>query len=343
MDQLTKDILKTPVDLNALDVVNEIIANSGVYGDEVADPNELRQIADSGYGVFINFESGVIDFSRFRTPVPRTPDSESFGIFATNLNTVWRKSANGQAVLESDSDADGLSDYEELEFQARNLAPALSELNPDSDGNGLGDGIEASYFKTPCVLSNCAKPAKNQDVRRPVTCDFIPEDEGEATGYFAKDILNNCEKIVSHANYRNFSAIWDKIPDGVKVRNGIAPKDDTLNNPDPENDNLTTLQELMSNLPWWFPGAIKSGYKPTQYNPKFIGLKDNRSCYSFSIRDLPYKEIAVPPGADAVAGTFNKVRVWLTQSDRDLRDYMRYADVLVSPGQPLRLTDEDFK
>lgn len=344
VDQLVKDILRLPIALNALDVTTEIIANSGVYGnDRSGGSPELRQIATSGYGVFLDFDTGAIDFSRFRIPTDRSPAGLSFGFFATNLNVAWDRNPDGTVSLEADSDGDGLSDRTERTFHSQGLAPASSLFSGDSDGNGVSDGVEAFYFKTPCANSDCTKPLAYEDVRKPVTCDFIPLEEGGGMGTYAGDILNNCEKLIAHANYKLFSTITDKIPDGVKVRNGISPKDATLTQPDPETDNLTPLQKLMVNLPWWFPGAKSAGLKATQYQLKFAGLRNERSCYSFSIRDLPYKELAVAPGADPSRSRTNKVRLWLTQSNRDLRDVLRVAEVQFIPGATARLTDADFK
>jgi uncharacterized protein YegL len=341
--ELTKDILRKPIAMNALEIVNEVIANSGVYGTAVADPKELRAISEAGYGNFIDFNTGAIDFTKFRIPVDRSPTSESFGLFATNVNVLWEKDETGDVTLEPDTDGDGLSDRAEIKFQKAGQAPSGSEFIPDTDGNGVSDGIEAYYFKTPCAKMDCSKPSQSEDVRKPVTCDFIPDEEGGTTGHYAKDIVNNCEKIVSLANYKVFSTIGDKVPDGVKIRFGISPKDSTLGQADPQNDNMTTLQKVMFNLPWWFPNAQKAGFKPTKYITKFTGIKDNRSCYSFKIEDLPLKELSLKPGADANSVNFNHIRLWLTQSDRDLRDYLRVADVQLEIGKSVEVKDTDFK
>jgi hypothetical protein len=328
------NITQLPISLVATQFVDEIVLNAAGYGDVFQlDPTEgeyINWLAQAGGGTFLTF-SNQIDFTQMNIPAPIAAAGSTFSLFATNLNTVWEKNADGSASLKLDSDGDGLSD--ELEAQIGS-DPNKYDTEDDGAGNGIhvSDGLKYFLYGKPCALGSCATPADDQQNLIPInSCRAIPASDGGASGYFAGDILDNCEKLTAGTDYKQFSYLNDKIPDGVKVRYDISPQDLTLAQNSPGQDGLTILQKILSNLPWWIPDYQTVGLKPTSYTLTYTGIQGGRSCYNFDITSMP----VIGPGT-------NRVRLWLVQSDLDLRNTLRTKDVQVGEGQVIQVSDDDF-
>ena len=329
---LVDAITSLPASLNATQIVPYISGDAfgwgGIFGPAGAASDEAQYLQDVaqafGGAVVIDQAGQPLDLTQLPLPDPESPQGVNMSLFATNLNGVWEPTADGLAQFNLDSDGDGLGDAREAVFGSNPSAY-------DSDGNGLGDGVETYVWGTPCQDPACAPPTveKRAAVKN---CNQIPAADGGAAGSYTNDLLNNCEKIAVGADYHFFSYLKDDVPDGVKVRNNLSPTDTALNQVNVGNGNLTMIQKMKMNLPTFIPDPIGAGIKPTTYDIQFTGTQNGTPCYNFNIQGLP------------TAGTApNKVRLWLVQTQSNAPDILRTADIMVTPGQPVSLTNVDFK
>jgi|GEM_PF-6191989 len=110
-----------------------------------------------------------------------------------------------------DSDADGLSDTEEIKLKT-------NPNNPDTDGDGLSDYDEVYTYHT----------------------DPLKADTDN-------DGLNDNEEIKKyHTDPQKADSDNDGIPDGVEVASGLNPLDSSDATGDKDNDGLTNLQEYQA-------------------------------------------------------------------------------------------------
>ncbi|MEO0336460.1 MAG: VWA domain-containing protein, partial [Pseudomonadota bacterium] len=131
------------------DLVEGVQINTAYYFEDFDDPNAqamLSGMSIEGRGEFLQFGAGeTIDFTRFAIPL-RISRFELKEFWIQNSNTVWEG-----PELREDADADTLSD---------SLERALGS-NPnlyDTDGNGVGDGVEyrSSGQTSPCQNADCS-------------------------------------------------------------------------------------------------------------------------------------------------------------------------------------------
>ncbi len=135
-------------------------------------------------------------------------------VYVTNINTAW--DAGGPAV---DSDADALADSDE-ETLGTNVA------NPDTDGDGYRDGIEAHFPNTlnPLVVNaGCINPNVDSD----------------------QDHLMDCEEALYGTSVINPDSNGNFILDGDEVLQGASPTS-TLATRDIDQDGYTDEQEILA-------------------------------------------------------------------------------------------------
>ena len=175
----------------------------------------LQGMAHSGGGTFTDIPGGQ-GFSFEIDPAPIRALFQLQGIAATNRHAIF--TSLGPVA---DSDADGLSDEEE---EALGTMPT----NPDTDGDGYRDGIEA---------------------RSGGKLDPLIFNEGCLTGILDtdKDGLRDCEETISGTSLTHQDTDRDTIPDAMEVLLGSSPIE---NNPtfDRDHDGVPDETEVRLHL-----------------------------------------------------------------------------------------------
>jgi len=105
-------------------------------GDGITDDKEVR-----GYTVVIHYANGVVEEKEV-TSDPYSPDTDGDGV------SDYEEIQYGSNPRDNDTDADGISDKVERHTLLSN--PAAQ----DTDGDGLTDGLEHTRFNTSVVLAD---------------------------------------------------------------------------------------------------------------------------------------------------------------------------------------------
>src|SRR5690606_3266725 len=141
----------------------------------------LNEMSITGDGDFLEFGAGQeIDFSRFAIPI-RISRFALKDLWIVNSNAVW----DGNTMI-ADSDADGLSDRLEREIGS-------DPYNYDSDGNGVGDGVEyrvsgdtRACAGTPCSPATASPYTTCRSLATSTNPIRYPDTD--------QDFLNDCEE-----------------------------------------------------------------------------------------------------------------------------------------------------
>lgn len=272
----------------------------------------MNAIATAGEGIFIDFQSAVIDYTKFSVPL-RSVKYQLKDIWIQNLNTVWW---NGQLLQDLDSDA--LPDDVEAQMGSNiNLS--------DSDGNGVGDGAEYFLFGRPCsdAACNAARAASYQ-----VQCGALP-----AGGYidFDRDGLNNCEERLLGSRFDDFDSNLDYVPDQFSWVNKVgfvAGVKDILS--DPDGDNVTNYFELKYNMPTQYANSFIK-VVPMQYGAQIVSDNSVQTCYQINIGRL------------STMSPRDMIRVYIMEARGAVgtNKQMRVAQKRISGGN-LILSNSDF-
>lgn len=259
-------------------LVEAIQINTAYYYSTVNDPaarQTLTDMASQGSGSFLEFGSGQnIDFSRFALPI-RVARFDIKEFWVVNTNTVWE---NGK--LERDTDADGLSDQFETALGSN---PGLN----DTDGNGVGDGVEyrISGKSRACQNADCrfvGVPYQtcSQHLASPSQPFFVDTD---------RDYLNDCEEKLLGSDYQNHDSNSDYIPDHLAFLNETNMTE--LSNAiflDPDNDGANDYNEIKQNTPIRVANSTIPNLKRLTVNSRIVSTSLERDCYSFDIQNLSY-------------------------------------------------------
>jgi hypothetical protein len=132
--------------------------------------------------------------------------------------------------LDSDTDDDGLSDADEVNTHG------TDPNNDDSDDDGLLDGEEVNTYGTVPTDEDTDNDGLS-DGDEVNTYDTDPKDE-DTDG----DELSDGDEIAIGTNPNNPDTDGDTMPDGWEDRYGLNPLTDDANN-DPDEDGFTNLQE----------------------------------------------------------------------------------------------------
>ena len=302
------------------DYVDSITLSTGFYA--TADENLsseydtavtiMTTMATFGQGSFINFATDTIDFTKFIVPA-RLAKYELRDFWIQNASAVWW---NGKLML--DSDNDGIPDA--IEATMGSLAGTY-----DSDGNGVGDGVEFFLYGTPCKDANCAK---NNARSFQAQCGSMPPG-----GYpdYDGDFLNNCEETLLGSKFDDPDSNVDWVPDAfewVNKLNFVAGTSNLLSVP--FNDGYTNYQKLKLGLPIGTPASSVSGGGGLSYSLAQISDDPSQTCFQVNVQNL------------AVLSPQDTIRAYVMQS-RGVAGNVRHMRVAkkVTNGQ-LTLTDSDF-
>lgn len=165
----------------------------------------------------------------------------------------------------SDSDMDGLADLYELRM-------GTDPLKYDSDGDGLNDRLEWLFRRSGLDPLDATDASCDPDMVG------IQDTDGDG--------LNDCEESFFGSLANRVDSDDDGIPDSVEFRFGTSPQQDERQG-DLDWDGTETAVEVLNGFdPLCDDAPIRSrvGYaREVEEN----GVREQRSCYTFSVRSLP--------------------------------------------------------
>lgn len=271
----------------------------------------LQDMAIEGDGVFIDFSLDTsIDFSRFTSNVTQVA-YELREVWVDNINTVWFDNR-----LLSDSDTDGLAD--DLE-----ILGGTNPLDPDTDGNGLGDYVQFRTQPSACertpggtcrtnappfaqCLQTSSSPAPSPPPR--IGGDIIFPDSDN-------DLLNDCEELVLGSNPKSFDTNSDNIPDSFAFRRGFTltgPASERLSIP--ANDGIANYYKLLAFMPLQVSKYLLPPMFTNMSSVRTKNLAQStffKSCFNQTVSSITRLEVLKPDGTK----TFdNKVRVFIVEN-----------------------------
>jgi hypothetical protein len=261
-------------------LVEDIQINTGYYYEPPEDNGARDLLSDmsiEGAGDFVEFGSGQeIDLNRFAIPM-RVSRFVLKDIWAVNVNVGWY---NGE--LRVDSDADGLVDEQE---EGLGSNPFLY----DSDGNGVGDGVE---YRVSGGVKACEDPLCLTTNANPYTMCRSLEIPNAPFQYddSDSDYLNDCEERLLGSNLHEGDSNLDFVPDylAFKANLNINEQGTSLTR-DPDTDNWTNYDELKHNSPLRVPDSQVFGLVYTSYSGQIVSDTPEKTCYSYAVHNLVQK------------------------------------------------------
>lgn len=331
--------------INERQVVEGVQIHTGFYkGDNSTAPpalasqisameqdaeNLLYYMAVWGRGRAMSFSAGQnIDFDAFGVPT-RIPKFALKELWVQNTNTVWFGNR-----LVRDSDGDMVPDIEEVRLGS-------NPNNPDSDRNGISDGVEylVSGKTSTCAASHkvngrCVStvPESNWYYCGLPPTPVVPG--GPIYGDMDKDYLNDCEESsVLRSLVDDPDSNQDYIPDALALANeldflpGTSAKD-----LDPDFDGLTNYFELRRGSPTRWNNANVPGLRLVRYFSAYRGDQGTSSCYGYDIVDLP------------TTSNFDRVRIYVMESTSIISEKrkMRTTEKAANDGSVRFVTGELF-
>ena len=300
--------------------VEGIQLNSAYYYEDPVDVGArdlLNTMSVTGNGDFLEFASGQeIDFSRFAIPT-RISRFALKEIWIANANTIWY----GDRLV-SDTDADGLPDFLEMELGS-------DFRRYDSDGNGVGDGVEYRISGKPCQDDQCRTAQAN-----PFTTCRSLETSPRVYPDTDKDYLNDCEEKLLGTDRRDPDTNRDYVPDWMAFVNEIQMIQGTSDLfTDPDQDGLTNYQELKRNTPLRVNNSNVSSLMELTYTGKMVSSNQDQDCFSYQIRKMPFHSHN------------DNIRVFIFENTRSIGEKIvfRTAEKQITPYGNVSLEEGEFR
>lgn len=305
-------------------LVEGIQVNSAYYYEDpvsLGARDLLNNMSMTGNGDFLEFASGQeIDFSRFAIPI-RISRFALKEIWITNPNAIW----DGN-VLVADSDADGISNQQEITLGS-------DPYNYDSDGNGVGDGVEyrVSGDTRPCQDAQCRSTAANPFT----TCRSLALSTNPIVYPDTdKDFLNDCEERLLGSDRRDPDSNRDYVPDWIAFVNQIQMIQGTSDLfTDPDRDGLTNYQELKKNSPLRVNNSLVSNLQELIYTGRMVSTNQDQDCFSYQIQKLPFHSAN------------DNVRVFLFENTKSIDEKIvfRVAEKQITPYGNVSISEGEFR
>ena len=245
--------------------------------------NLLYFMAVWGRGRALSFSAGQrIDFDAFGVPT-RIPKFALKELWVQNTNVVWLGNR-----LVPDSDGDMIPDVEEIRLGS-------NPNNPDSDRNGVGDGVEylVSGRTSACADSHKVNgrctPGVPESSRYYCGLPATPVTPGGAIYPDTdNDYLNDCEEsAVLRSLVDDADSNQDYIPDILALANELDFLTGTVTKDlDPDFDGLTNYFELRRGTPVRWNNANVPGLRQMRYTSASRGDQGTSSCFAYSVSDM---------------------------------------------------------
>lgn len=210
-------------------------------------------------------------------------------VFLLNYN-VRSYFKDGTMVLARDSDADGLVDDLEVENPTGPYESSIYVADTDSDG--LNDYIETLFGTRPNVAENMG--CTPGTVLGPLAPGPVPANPNDKDG----DGLADCEERLLRSDIGKLDTDGDGLPDLLEVRAGLDPRDGSDAGADPDGDGVDSRTEVMTGMDPFHAESkefreenalrFKFGKQFTVTEPDDAGVDRVRTCYEFSIENIPY-------------------------------------------------------
>lgn len=278
----------------------------------------LEDMSEQGNGSYLNIPAG----ETFNFEIDPTPIGYSFVLAEVIANN--RNAAFGEEIPRIDSDGDGVPDSDER--------PAgLNPLDPDTDGDGISDGVELR-------LSDRLNPLVDEGL-----CKSTDDDDNDG--------LNNCEEKLLGSVFTLVDSDDDQLPDVLEVAAGTFPS--FPEGPtDTDDDGIRDYDEVIKHLPVGLPNVPEHinrwGYQYETY--EVVGEAD-RPCYSITVKNIGIfqtQETSLHEEGE------NEIELWLVFRPTDeLRSVSLFRRAVTVPkfllpaehvpaSQTTSLTDTDF-
>lgn len=298
--------------------------SSGIAARDQAE-DTLQGMAEKGSGQFNLFETAEsIDFINL-VDVRLTVEYQLKYLFAYNYNVI-----PGIDQLMTDSDADGLSNDDELTYQT-------DPLLYDTDGDGMGDFFEISMSTPGYILD-------------PTVADFVCDvTDIDLDGNWPDtdlDGLTDCEEFVKGTNRYSVDTDKDGIPDSIELRAGTNPFE-VEESRDTDFDGTPDWLEVQQHTNVRANDPILRENFNYQYNITNVGLveidqgMEQQSYvrqYNFEISNINLADTTIPGNPEGVSDLLlrpgdNLIRFFIAQTPEDKPNsppVYRVAEVIVN-------------
>src|SRR5690606_37995103 len=242
-------------------------------------------------------------------------------LWIVNSNAVW----DGNTMI-ADSDADGLSDRLEREIGS-------DPYNYDSDGNGVGDGVEyrVSGDTRACAGTSCSPATASpyttcRSLARSTNPIRCPDTDN--------DFLNDCEEKLLGSDRRNPDTNGDYVPDWIAFVNQIQLIEGTSDiYTDPDRDGLNNYQELKLNTPLRVHNSDAPNLIEMNYTGRRISTDEVQDCYTYSIHKMPFHS------------NTDNIRVFVFENTKSINEKIifKVAEKQITPYGNVNITEGEFR
>lgn len=183
-------------------------------------------------------------------------------------------------------------------------------LLPDTDGDGLSDRFEtdpanidkyginvltafslqaqvASQYYADLTLVTLGLDKNDRLNLR--NCNTVSSNSSSAGTDSDNDALTDCEELLLGTDKNKPDSDGDGVPDGLEMRFGLNPLSPNDADLDPDQDGLSSYEEVRRNLPWNLSNTELISQQSFQYSNNTY-VQNNKSCHNFLISNIPIIE-----------------------------------------------------